>query len=308
MAPFAPHQSTRRIAVAVSGGADSMALAHLLSQWGNPHALIVDHGLRRGSADEAALAAARLQARKIPADIITLRHLRPGGQRARHARYDALSDACARLGLTDLATAHHAQDQAETVLIRQAARSGPAGIAGMAASIIHGPVRILRPLLHVAPARLRATLRHAGLAWSEDPSNANPASPRARLRAAFHQTPAMIADALAIAATAGPRRQATEQAIAAELAESCTIYPHGFALTKNLSAPALSALIWTLSGRSHPPAPAAIARLVPLRAATLHGVRISPAGRSGPGWLLTPRVYGPPRSPLPRRDNRCRTE
>jgi tRNA(Ile)-lysidine synthase len=81
-------------------------------------------------------------------------------------------------------TAHTRDDQAETVLMRLAAGSGPSGLAGMRPMVARGGLSHVRPLLTVPKARLVATLRAAGIGWSEDPMNEDPAFARPRLRAA----------------------------------------------------------------------------------------------------------------------------
>ena len=290
MAGVGPFGRERRVAVAVSGGADSMALALLLAGWGRPTALIVDHGLRPGSRSEAATTAARLTALGIAAHVLPIAGLARGpalAERARIARYAALAAACRDAGLADLLLAHHAQDQAETLLLRQDAGSGPAGLAGMA-PVTHGDtVRLLRPLLPVMPARLRATLHDAGVLWVEDPTNTDPATPRAQLRAAFARGDlASVPDLCRAATRHGAARRAREGSIADELARQVSFLPGGVALIAgpSISAAALSALIWTVSGARHPPGTAAVARLAGrLRPATLHGAAIVPTPG---GWLV----------------------
>ncbi|MCW3477940.1 tRNA lysidine(34) synthetase TilS, partial [Limobrevibacterium gyesilva] len=181
MAPLGPFEPAPHLAVAVSGGADSMALALLARDWtrargGRITALVVDHGLRAASAGEAACTRDRLAMLGIPARLFTLQGLGHGpalAARARAARYAVLEAACAKASILHLLLAHHAADQAETVAMRLLDRSGPAGLAGMAALVEAGRVRRLRPLLPVPPGRLRATLHAAGIAWVEDPSNAD---------------------------------------------------------------------------------------------------------------------------------------
>ncbi len=290
MAPFAPFAGDCRVAVAVSGGADSMALALLLAGWGRPLALVVDHGLRAESGAEAALTLRRLTDLGIPARLLQAGlHAGPAAaERARLARYALLTQACQAAGLVDLLVAHHARDQAETVWMRRAAGSGPAGQAGMATVTHLDAVRLLRPLLHVQPGRLRSTLAAAGLAWVEDPGNADPATPRARLRAGPLSAMDAVHRLAREAARQGVARAAAESRIAAELAGSACLHPEGFAhVGTTLSPAALSSLVWTLSGSRYPPPPAAVERMAAAwRPGTLHGVRIAPAGRLGPGWLL----------------------
>ena len=289
MAQLRPFAAGNRVAVAVSGGADSMALAILLARWGQPTALIVDHGLRPESGYEAAMTAGRLAAVGIDAHVLPIA-LRPGpalAERARAARYAALSAACRSAGLTDLLLAHHAQDQAETLLLRSRAGSGPGGLAGMAMASYSESVRLLRPLLPIMPARLRATLRDAGVEWVEDSSNNDLATPRGRMRAAFRQGAASpVSELCAEARQYGRERRGDEVSVAAELALHASLLPSGVAVVSgsSLSAGALSALVWAVSGAEHPPPRAAVARVAGrLRPATLHGAAILHAQD---GWLI----------------------
>jgi tRNA(Ile)-lysidine synthase len=247
-----------------------MALAWLLRRWGDPLAVVVDHGLRAASAGEAAVTMERLAAMGIPARLVTLR-VGPGpgsGARARAARYEALLGACREAGRPDLFIAHHRQDLAETKLLRAAAGSGAAGLAGMAAVSWRGDARLLRPLLPVPPARLRATLLQAGIGWVEDPGNTDPSTARGGLRARG------VPDLAAEAAVRWARvRRVTEERTAAELAMHVTIHPTGHATVDGpLSARAWSALVWTVSGRAYPPRRAAVRQLMAAGCGTLHGV------------------------------------
>ncbi len=272
VAPLGPFGARRRVVAAVSGGADSMALAWLLRRWGDPLAVVVDHGMRLASAGEAAVTMERLSALGIPARLITL-DVHPGpdaGARARAARYDALLGVCRETGLPDLFIAHHRQDLAETLLLRAAAGSGAAGLAGIAAVSWRGDARLLRPLLPVPPARLRATLQSAGVGWVDDPGNIDPSTARGGLRA--KGVPGAAADAALRWAKA---RRVMEVGTAAELARHVAIHPSGHATVGGpLSARAWSALLWTVSGRAHPPRRAAVRQLMAAGGGTLHGVMV----------------------------------
>jgi len=293
MAPLGAWPAGRRVAVAVSGGADSLCLAVLAAGWGDPVALIVDHGLRAESAAEAALTAARLAGLGVPALILKLAGLARGpalAARARAARYESLTEAALQAGCLDLLLAHHLGDQAETLLMREAARSGPAGLACMEPVLHTHAVRLVRPLLAVPPGRLRATLRARGVGWVEDPSNQDPAAQRARIRAALGPEPIAAHAALAARASlAGRQRKAAEQAAAAWLAERAAVFSEGYAvLSPGALLPyALARLIQCIGGGSYPPGRKALARLaenpVP---SVLGGVRLMQAGRLGPGLLV----------------------
>jgi tRNA(Ile)-lysidine synthase len=311
MAPLAPFGPATRLAAGVSGGADSVALAMLAAAWVREHsgsllALVVDHGLRPDSAAEAAVTIKRLTALGIGAHLVSLTGLQRGSalaERARDARYVALRTACAERGILHLLLGHHAGDQAETVLMRRRSGSGPAGLAAMPAVVEHSALRLLRPLLGVPPARLRATLRAARVGWVEDPSNADLRALRPRLRASLADpdgTGAEIAALCACARRAGIARAAQEAETASVLAERVFLHPEGFAILPSdacLPLPTLAALIQALSGSPFPPPSHSVAALAAApRPATVAGVRLMAAGRLGAGLLLVRegRAIGPP--------------
>ena len=306
LGPFEPEPL---LAVAVSGGPDSLALALLAHGWaaargGDVLALIVDHRLRRDSATEAALTQDRLAGQGIAACILHIAGLVRGpalAERARDARYMILEQACASRGILHLLLGHHAADQAETRSMREAAGSGPRGLAGMAGLVETARVRLLRPLLAERPDTLRALLRVRGLAWVEDPSNRDPATLRARLRVELTQ--GSIAVLLAQATAAGRVRAAGDAALAAELAARVRLHPAGWAVLTGgpLSADALSAVIRAIAGRRYPPPSAGVAALAACpRAATLGGARLLPAGRHGhPGDWLVVREAAAMQPPIP---------
>jgi len=236
---FAPFEPQPALAVAVSGGPDSTALALLARDWarrrgGSARALIVDHRLRAESTAEAAAVAARLDGAGIPADILTRRGPPPAAAvqaAARRDRYALLETACRRLGILHLLLAHTLDDQAETVLLRLAAGSGPDGLAGMADVRETHAVRLLRPLLAVPKARLTATCRAAGIATVADPSNRDPRYARPRLRAgaaALAREGLTPARAAGTASACGLARAAADAAVAELLAAAVAIRPEGW--------------------------------------------------------------------------------
>ncbi|CAK0776390.1 tRNA(Ile)-lysidine synthase [uncultured Gammaproteobacteria bacterium] len=235
---IAPLVPSLRMAVAVSGGADSMALCLLAHDWatamgGAVVALTVDHGLRPESAAEAATVGQRLAVFGIPHRLLHWSGPKPSTgiqEAARDARYRLLIQACLELELPDLLLGHHRQDQAETVLLRLTRGSGVDGLAGMAAVRRHGPLRLLRPLLSVAKSRLVATCRAAGVAWVEDPSNHAPAFARTRLRAAagvLAEAGLTTAALWATAARAAETRACLEAATDDLLAKAATPFVAG---------------------------------------------------------------------------------
>lgn len=186
-APLAPDD---RIVAAFSGGPDSTALLLGLSRLQIQRLQIqitaahLDHGLDEGSAGRAA-AAARIAAR-LGVPFVSERRavpdLRQPGESpeaaARRVRYGFLEEVRDRLGARYVATAHHQDDQAETVLLRLLFGSGLAGLSGIRP--VHG--HIVRPLLEVPRAVLREEVKAAGIAWVEDPTNLDLRVPRNLVR------------------------------------------------------------------------------------------------------------------------------
>lgn len=215
---FAPLAGLSGLAVAVSGGADSVALMLLLARWREgrraaPRLVVmtVDHGLRPEAAEEARRVAAWAGA--LGLDHRTLRWDGSGAKgglqaAARAARYRLLAEACHREGLAAIVTAHHREDQAETVLLRLVRGSGVDGLSAMEAFGTVMGVALARPLLGVPRARLAATLVAAGHAHIEDPSNDDARFARVRLRRLMTALAAEGLDADRLAATARHMRRA----------------------------------------------------------------------------------------------------
>ncbi len=203
----APLPPDAHLAVAVSGGPDSMGLLVLAAAAfpGRVTALTVDHRLRAGSAAEAATVAGQCAGLGIPQRILA----GPGPQprtnlhaAARAARYALLREACLEAGIGVLLTAHHAEDQAETLLLRLARGSGSAGLAGIRARRQLAPgLVLLRPLLAAPRAALAAAANAAGLVPVQDPSNSDQRFDRSRMRALLSREEAMLpAEGIAAAA------------------------------------------------------------------------------------------------------------
>lgn len=189
---FAGLADEKRLLVAVSGGPDSVALLALASDWarlpGRPElfAATVDHGLREASAAEAEAVAALCRQLDVPHAVLRWSGPKPDSgiqERARKARYSLLAQHADLLGGAVLVTAHTLDDQAETMLMRMARGSGPAGLLGMRPRVRKGAVELARPLLGVPKARLIVTAEARGLAFIQDPSNADVRFERVRWRA-----------------------------------------------------------------------------------------------------------------------------
>jgi tRNA(Ile)-lysidine synthase len=273
MAGFAPFEARPRLAVAVSGGADSMALALLARDWaearsGDLTALTVDHGLRPAAAAEAAQVGRWLAERGVAHRVLVREGgYHPGGVQAaaRAARYRLLEDWCRQAGVLHLLVGHHREDQAETLLLRLARGSGLDGLAGMAALAEHAACRLLRPLLGVARARLAVTLQAAGQGWIEDPSNRDATYARVRIRQAEARLGDIGLGAERLAATAarlGRARAALERVVGALLARAAMLHPAGFVrldppalleAAEETGLRALAAVLTMVGGEAYPP-------------------------------------------------------
>jgi tRNA(Ile)-lysidine synthase len=195
--------------VAVSGGADSLALLLLASAAlpGRVIATTVDHGLRADAADEARMVARLCAGLGVVHETVTV-SVEPGNlqDRARDARYAALCSAFGKHGADVFATAHHADDQAETVLMRLNRGSGLNGLAGIRARRIvgsdasPGECLVVRPLLHWRREELARIVAAAGIDPVRDPSNDDDRFERVRMRRALARAPWL--DPLAIARSA----------------------------------------------------------------------------------------------------------
>ncbi|MBN9089123.1 MAG: tRNA lysidine(34) synthetase TilS [Reyranella sp.] len=287
LAPFAPFEAQPALAVAVSGGRDSLALALLAHEWalarrGRVLALIVDHGLRRESADEARTTRERLAGRGIESEILLWAGDKPATriqQAAREARYRLLFAACRRHGILHLMTAHHADDQDETVAMRAARESGPDGLAGMAAVVEHRDLRLLRPLLGVPRRRLTATIEARGVDWIDDPSNQDRRFERVRVRQ----------DGAAAGAARDAGRAVRDRTLAETALGALEVGPEGVALDhvvvsvmrKEITERLLSRIVQAVGGLDYPPRRERLSRAA---ARLSQGARL---GKSGKGQDFT---------------------
>jgi len=279
LGPFEPRPA---LAVAVSGGADSLALCLLAARWatrrgGTAVGLVVDHGLRPEARFEARQVTRWLAARGVACRVLRWRGSKPAtglAAAAREARYALLADWCRRHGRLHLLLAHHREDQAETLLFRLGRGSGLDGLAAMAAVSERGGVRLLRPLLDLPKARLAATLQAVDQPWVEDPSNRDERYARVRLRALAPVLADEGVTPVAVAETAtrlGIVRAGLEAAVADLLALSAELDAAGYVrLDVALLARApdeivrrvLGSVLACVGGAQHPPRRAALERLL----------------------------------------------
>ena len=226
-------------AVAVSGGADSLALALLMSQICTIETVTVDHGLRADALDEARFVGDIMARHSIAHTILHWEGEKPSTgiqAAAREARYKLIHDWCVEKNIPNLILAHHMDDQAETFLMRLSRGSGVYGLASMTeqSQLMGGlgDIQLLRPLLHVPKERLQATLTSMGQDWVEDPSNSDLQYDRVKAREYLKGSPLLNLNSVKLAQTAD-RMQRAKQALdyyAGELlAAAVVVYPAGYA-------------------------------------------------------------------------------
>lgn len=220
------------LGIAVSGGPDSLALLLLAhaAMPGQVYAATVDHGLRPESASEAAFVAQVCSDIGVPHAILPVT-VEPGNTQAqaRAARYEALGTYFAHKCVLAFATAHHADDQAETLLMRLNRGSGLAGLAGVRPWSIFFPegavaeMLLLRPLLGWRRAELAQVVADAGIVPVDDPSNTDDAYERARVRKAIADLDWLDPAAMACSARyLAEAEQAVEDAVLDVVRRCCT--------------------------------------------------------------------------------------
>ena len=278
---IAQFESSPFLAVAVSGGPDSLTLAILADRWarergGQICALTVDHRLRPASGDEIRQLKAWLSARSIPHEVLVWAGEKPRTgiqEAARFARYSLLGGWCRDHACLHLLTGHHQDDQIETHLIRRRAHSGPNGLAGMSAIRELNDCRLLRPLLGIARDRLLAFLEAERQPFISDPSNLDPAFERSRLRQGDSAPAGKEGNSrlLGEIRLLGRERAAHEHERDTHLARFVSLHSAGFALLdpammpetpREMAQRLLSAVTAAIGGASYPPRRARIARLL----------------------------------------------
>lgn len=268
-----------RIAVALSGGADSMALTLLAADWARGNnteivALTVDHGLRAESAEEAQTVNAWMRERNISHHILTPTHTDSSNnlqEAARAWRYDALAEYCREHGILHCLVAHTAGDNRETVLHARERGDTADGESGMASVRTHQGVRFLRPLLTMERTDLEQLLRTKNATWVNDPSNDNTRFARVRNRQRLNDEPAFAAALDAEIAAAREARTTRDAALASAAIACVKLSPLGYAeinleqwcaLEPTLASQLLADVIRTVDGSAHRPRGADTLRLV----------------------------------------------
>jgi tRNA(Ile)-lysidine synthase len=291
------------LGVAFSGGPDSLSLlllAHAAFP-GEVRAATVDHGLRPESATEAEHAEAVCAQLGIP--HATLRVEVPSGAsvqaHAREVRYGELSGWMAKAAIPTLLTAHHLDDQAETVLMRLLRGAGVAGLAGIRARRPLGEAgELLRPLLGWRRAELAEIVAHSGLNAVADPSNRNEAYDRVRTRGLFAEAAWLDSVALARSAAALADAEEALQLMTArylheaveERADHLLLNPAG--LPRELRRRLLLHCLRRYTPAADPRGEQVMDALHALerrQIVTLSGVKLTPAGQA---WRIEP---APPR-------------
>lgn len=265
------------IAVALSGGADSLALTLMAQQWCTKRditlvALTVDHRLRDGSTAEAAHVAQMMARHSITHRILTPHH-RPAGnnrmQAARQWRYDALAEDCLNHCIQHCLLGHHRDDQLETAAIAHlrgtnqldTSRIATDGEAGMRALRTYRGIDFFRPLLAHSKADLCAYLAARGEHWIEDPTNADARYARTRVREMLRSDDNFRHTVEQLLSRGNTRREANEAALA-EAMPHCIRRTHDVttlmlapwkALDAQLRSLMLANLIREVGGKPHRP-------------------------------------------------------
>ena len=190
LARLLPDPAPRKIAVAVSGGVDSLCLCLFVQAWAKSCgvqvvALTVDHLLRAASSDEARQVHSWLTGRGMEHHILVWEkssYPKNIQNSARQARYDLLQEWCLANEVQYVLVGHNAQDQFETILQRLAHHSGVMGLAGIEEIVRHDQITLIRPLLRYSRQEITESMIHFQQEWIDDPSNLNPQFTRVKIR------------------------------------------------------------------------------------------------------------------------------
>jgi len=266
-------RSSNKIAVAVSGGADSMCLTLLMAEWAKSKdlktiALTVDHLLRPESTAEAEKVNYWMQQHGIEHYTLSWKKKAPPANlqdAARQARYKLLLEFCDQNQIQYLALAHNQDDQFETMMQRLAHQSGPSGLAGIPKARSTEHVTICRPLLNYSRSQIIETLHRFNQEWIEDPSNQNSKFTRIKIRqqqdrwSSYGLSKERV---LILQQKLAQQRMLMENQVQDFFEQHMTSYPEGYALLNyehllrldsHLLELTLIHLLKLVSGRIYPP-------------------------------------------------------
>jgi tRNA(Ile)-lysidine synthase len=277
LGPFENHPT---LAVAVSGGADSLALTLLAFEYakkklGKIIALTVDHKLRAESTKESLQLHGILTKLDIEHYILNWERnseIKSNIQsQARKARYQLLTDFCNKNHILHLLVAHHKNDQIETFMMRLERGSGVSGLASMNDVHYINKVRVIRPLLDTHPDKLKNYLKEQNISWFEDPSNLNLKFTRIKFRLLLKNYDDLSLDRIFNTSISMKRANySIKKNIYAQMIKLLKIYPAGYAtldvkllleLAEEESLRILSNVLTTIGGNEHPPRYESIQRL-----------------------------------------------
>ncbi len=227
--------SSSPIIVAVSGGSDSIALLLLASSWAKSvdaslQVVTIDHGLRPEAAAEAAFVSGVSEGLELPHLTLAWDGLKPESgvsQAARNARYQLLEEFAIDIGAKTILVGHTANDQAETILMRNA--RGEDGQQGRGLSgisplmLLSKRTKLVRPLLDISRSALRSYLGEMNQSWIEDPSNSDEAYERVRIRKSLGGDETRIFNICRMASLSGKLRKAMTDEAAVILSENTTV-------------------------------------------------------------------------------------
>lgn len=275
-------KNANRVAIAVSGGIDSMCLAYLAQKYYRElnisvYGLIVDHGLRKESSQEAQWVKAFLQSKGIEAHVLTWQGSKPKSNihhSAREARYDLLLNFCQANQIPYLLTAHNLNDQAETVMLRIFRGSGIDGISAIPQEIKRDGITIFRPLLPFSRGDIENIVNDSGWEHVNDPSNSDMRYARTQVRDILNQLPEKniwLARLSLLAENATRVRKFLERETEQALQASVEFNKWGFATVnpdkllsydEEIILRVLSAILKKISGNLYPPRFKSLKRLL----------------------------------------------
>jgi tRNA(Ile)-lysidine synthase len=291
-----------RLGLAVSGGPDSLALlllAHAAVS-GRFAVATINHGLRQEAADECAMVERICAELEVPCAVLAVETRKGNVQAAaREARYAALGAWAAREELAAVATAHHADDQAETLIMRLNRASGLGGLAGVRGrgTVPGSSLPLLRPLLQWRRAELAAIIERARLKPAQDPSNVDEAYDRVRIRKALAAADWLDIGAIAESADhLADAEEAIEWMVERDWSDNVAVADGGLRYEPGApKAVALRVVSRIMAGFGGSPRGGAVARLVEDLQRGLRGnvAGVDAVVKDG-GWLFRPE---PPRRP-----------